>query len=200
MVSTVSLKRELETHGFSNVRLWSRGVDIECFRPQPHSAMEPCDVARPIFLYVGRLAVEKNVEAFLALHLPGTKLVAGEGPQRAELQARFPEARFLGQKSADDLARIYAASDVFVFPSRTDTFGLVLLEALACGTPVAAYPVQAPLDVLGEADVAVLDEDLRAACLKAAALSREACSAFARKRSWRASAEQFLGNLVAAAS
>jgi glycosyltransferase involved in cell wall biosynthesis len=201
MVSTLSLKRELETHGFSNVRLWSRGVDVERFRPHPQGAVEQYrrDMTRPIFLYVGRLAVEKNVEAFLALDLPGTKLVAGEGPQRAELEARFPAAKFLGEKSGEDLTRLYAMSDVFVFPSRTDTFGLVLLEALACGTPVAAYPVQAPLDVLGDADVAVLDEDLRAACLQAVLIPREACSAFAHKRSWRVSAEQFLGNLVAAA-
>jgi glycosyltransferase involved in cell wall biosynthesis len=200
MVSTASLKRELETHGFSNVQLWSRGVDIDRFHPCPHCTLERycADVARPIFLYAGRLAVEKNVEAFLSLDLPGTKLVAGEGPQRAELQARFPAARFLGQIAGEDLARLYTASDVFVFPSRTDTFGLVLLEALACGTPVAAYPVQAPLDLLGGHEVAVLDEDLRAACLKARSIPRDACRAFAMARSWRASAEQFLGNLVAA--
>jgi glycosyltransferase involved in cell wall biosynthesis len=201
MVSTLSLKRELESHGFSKIVLWSRGVDAELFRPRPQSRLEPdrAGMARPVFLYAGRLAVEKNVEAFLALDLPGTKLVAGEGPQRAELEARFPTANFLGQQSGEDLAKLYAASDVFVFPSRTDTFGLVLLEALACGTPVAAYPVQAPLDVLGDADVAVLDEDLRAACLQAMSIPRKACRAFALKRSWRASAEQFVGNLVPAA-
>ena len=192
MVATVSLQRELEAHGFANVTLWSRGVDVELFHPRPRSA----GGQHPVFLYVGRLAVEKNVEAFLALDLPGTKLVVGEGPQRAELEARFPAARFLGQKTGEDLALIYALSDVFVFPSRTDTFGLVLLEALACGTPVAAYPVQGPLDVLGEAAIAVLDEDLRRACLQALAIAREDCRAFALERSWRKSAEQFLGNLA----
>jgi glycosyltransferase involved in cell wall biosynthesis len=195
MVSTLSLKHELEAHGFSNVALWSRGVDVDLFHPRSQHTI---NVEHPIFLYVGRLAVEKNVEAFLALDLPGTKLVIGEGPQRAELKARFPAAMFLGQKSGDDLANLYAGADVFVFPSRTDTFGLVLLEALACGTPVAAYPVQGPLDVLGEADIAVLDEDLRAACLAALAIARNDCRAYALKRSWRASAEQFLGNLAPA--
>jgi len=198
MVSTVSLKRELEAHGFSNVALWSRGVDVDLFRPRPQSEWPhfPKEWPRPFFLYVGRLAVEKNVESFLSLDLPGTKLVVGEGPQRAELETRFPAARFFGQKTGEDLARLYAASDVFVFPSRTDTFGLVLLEALACGAPVAAYPVQGPLDVLGEADIAVLDEDLQSACLAALRIPRDACRAFAKARSWRASAEQFLGNLA----
>ena len=124
---------------------------------------------RPIFLYVGRLAVEKNVEAFLRLDLPGSKLVVGDGPQARELKARYPSAHFTGSKFGEDLVRHYAASDVFVFPSRTDTFGLVLLEALACGVPVAAFPVQGPLDVIGDAPVGALDKDLRAACLKALA-------------------------------
>jgi glycosyltransferase involved in cell wall biosynthesis len=200
MVSTLSMKRELETHGFSNVALWSRGVDVALFRPRPDCRLEPPGLAaaRPLFLYVGRLAVEKNVAAFLALDLPGTKLVVGEGPQRAELEACFPEARFLGQKTGEELARHYAASDVFVFPSRTDTFGLVLLEALACGTPVAAYPVQGPLDVLKDADIAVLDEDLQGAALAALSIPRDECRAFALSRSWRASTEQFLSNLALA--
>ena len=201
MVSTKSLQRELEAQGFRNVVLWSRGVDVDLFTPQKGTRSgEPQRYGdRPHFLYAGRLAVEKNVEAFLALDLPGTKLVAGDGPQRTELESRYPNARFLGQKTAAELAGLYAASDVFVFPSRTDTFGLVLLEALACGTPIAAYPVQAPLDVLGGAEIAVLDEDLRAACLEALAIPREACRAFVRERSWRVAAEQFLGNLAPAA-
>src|SRR5262249_18283839 len=145
---------------------------------------------------VGRVAVEKNVEAFLRLDLPGSKLIVGDGPQRADLAARYPEASFVGAKTGAELVRHYAQSDVFVFPSRTDTFGLVLLEALACGLPVAAYPVQAPLDVLGDAPVAALDEDLRAACHQALSLSREACRQFAVTRSWRASTEQFLLGLV----
>jgi glycosyltransferase involved in cell wall biosynthesis len=198
MVSTLSLKRELEAHGFANVLLWSRGVDVEQFRPTARD--DSCDLAinasPPLFLYVGRIAVEKNVEAFLALDLPGTKLVVGEGPQRAELEARFPAARFLGQRTGDELARLYASSDVFVFPSRTDTFGLVLLEALASGTPVAAYPVQGPLDVLCDSHIAALDEDLRAACLQALAIRRDDCRAFALTRSWGASTEQFLTNLA----
>ena len=197
MVSTPSLKRELEAHGFQNVSLWSRGVDVDLFAPRPRLdwAAYEVDAAAPVFLYVGRVAVEKNVEAFLKLDLPGTKIVVGEGPQRAELQARFPEARFLGQRTGEELACLYASSTVFVFPSRTDTYGLVLLEALASGTPVAAFPVQGPLDVLGEGPVAVLDEDLRAACVGALTLSREECRRFALDRSWRASTEQFLANL-----
>jgi len=196
MVSTLSLKRELEEHGFANLLLWSRGVDGEQFRPgtKDHSN----DAISPRFLYVGRLAVEKYVEAFLALDLPGTKLVVGEGPQRAELEARFPRARFLGQRTGNELARIYASSDVFVFPSRTDTFGLVLLEALASGTPVAAYPVQGPLDVLCDSAIAALDEDLHAACLQALSIRREDCRTFALTRSWSASTEQFLANLAPA--
>ena len=198
MVSTMSLKRELEIHGFHRVALWSRGVDVELYRPRPEDAFQRLglEVKRPVFLSVGRLAVEKNVAAFLALDLHGTKVVVGEGPDRAELQARFPEAIFLGQRTGEELASLYASSDVFVFPSRTDTFGLVLLEALASGTPVAAYPVQGPLDVLGEADIAVLDEDLGHACLRALHISRDACRSFAVARSWRSSAEQFLANLA----
>ncbi len=198
MVSTLSLKRELESHGFANVVLWSRGVDVEQFRPRAkdHSSDLGLDISRPVFLYVGRLSVEKNVEAFLGLDLPGTKLVVGEGPQRGELESRFPAVRFFGQRTGDELASIYAGSDVFVFPSRTDTFGLVLLEALASGTPVAAYPVQGPLDVLCDSHIAALDEDLHAACLQALTIRRDDCRTFALTRSWGASTEQFLVNLA----
>jgi glycosyltransferase involved in cell wall biosynthesis len=145
------LKQELEVRGFRNVRLWSRGVDTDLFQPTPRDAFEELGLPpkRPVFLYVGRVAVEKNVEAFLRLDLPGTKVVVGDGPQRAALQARYPHVHFLGNRRGDELSRLYASSDVFVFPSRTDTFGLVILEALACGTPVAAYPVPGPLDVVG---------------------------------------------------
>ena len=197
MVATASLKRDLESHGFSNLVLWSRGVDVNWFSPSRRSDLADFypGSPRPFFLYVGRIAVEKNVEAFLRLDLPGTKLIVGEGPQRARLQARFPEARFLGQKTGADLPGIYASSDVFVFPSRTDTFGLVLLEALACGTPVAAYPVSGPLDVLGSGGGAVLSDDLRQACLEALSIPRDLCRHFAEIHSWRASAEQFIGNL-----
>jgi len=192
MVATPSLLREMESHGFDNLRIWSRGVDVEHFRPI-EGAMMP--FPGPIFLYVGRVAVEKNLEAFLALDLPGTKVVIGDGPARASLEKKYPDVKFLGPKTGEDLVRHYAASDVFVFPSKTDTFGLVLLEALACGVPVAAYPVQGPLDVIGEATVGVLHEDLRQACLSALNISREEARAFALTRSWRACTEQFLANL-----
>lgn len=194
MVATPSLKQELEAHGFRNVRIWSRGVDVEAFKPAADCQLP---YARPIWLYVGRVAVEKNIEAFLALDLPGTKVVIGEGPARAALEKEYPEARFLGPKLGEDLVRHYASSDVFVFPSRTDTFGLVMLEALACGVPVAAFPVQGPRDVIGDAPVAALDDNLKAACLRALAIPRETCRAFALGRSWRACTEQFLSNLPA---
>ena len=199
MVSTQSLRQELESHGFSNVRLWSRGVDVEKFRPVAEETPDLFkDLPRPVFLYVGRVAVEKNVEAFLKLDLPGSKLVVGDGPARADLKARYPKAHFAGSKTGAELVRHYAAADAFVFPSRTDTFGLVLLEALACGLPVAAFPVQAPRDVIGDAPVAALDDDLRAACERALTISPQACREFALRRSWRACTEQFLTSLVPA--
>jgi glycosyltransferase involved in cell wall biosynthesis len=198
MVATPSLKRELESHGFQNVKLWSRGVDVEHFKPGPKDGFEKlgCVVERPVFLYVGRLALEKNIEAFLKLDLPGTKVVIGDGPERAELEARHTAVRFLGRRTGEELVSLYASSDVFVFPSRTDTFGLVLLEALACGVPVAAYRVQAPLDVIGEAGVAEFDEDLRAGCLAALLIPRGEARNFALTRTWRASAQEFLSNLA----
>ncbi len=198
MAATHSLKRELESRGFRNVRLWSRGVDTDLFKPTPRDAFEELGLSlkRPVFLYVGRVAVEKNVEAFLRLDLPGTKVVVGDGPQRASLQARYPDAHFLGNRRGDELSRLYASSDVFVFPSRTDTYGLVILEALACGTPVAAYPVPGPLDVVGNAAIAALNEDLRAACLSALTISAQACREFALTRTWRTCAKQFLENLA----
>jgi glycosyltransferase involved in cell wall biosynthesis len=192
MVATPSLKQELEFQGFRNVRIWSRGVDVSLFRPIAGARLP---FEGPIWLYVGRVAVEKNIEAFLALDLPGTKVVIGEGPARARLERAYPEARFLGHKSGEELVHHYSASDVFVFPSRTDTFGLVILEALACGVPVAAYPVQGPLDVVGNAPVAALDTDLGAACRKALQVPRLSCRAYALTRSWRACTDQFLSNL-----
>jgi glycosyltransferase involved in cell wall biosynthesis len=198
MVSTLRLKEELEGHGFNNLVLWTRGVDTEHFKPGPLDGFEAIglDVPRPVFLYVGRVAVEKNVEGFLALDLPGSKIVVGEGPQREELEARFPDAHFLGARTGDELAALYRSADVFVFPSKTDTFGLVLLEALASGVPVAAFPVPGPLDVVGDAPIAALDADLQAACLKALNIPREAARAYALTRSWRVSTEQFFGNLA----
>ena len=198
MVATSSLKDELERHGFENLVPWSRGVDVDLFRPGDKEGYrrDGLDLEPPVFLYVGRVAIEKGLASFLALELPGSKVVIGDGPSRAELEARFPKARFLGRRLDNELVSFYAASDVFVFPSRTDTFGLVLLEALACGVPVAAYPLPATRNVLGDAPVAVLNEDLRAACLQALTISRPLCREFALRRSWRASAEQFLGNLA----
>jgi glycosyltransferase involved in cell wall biosynthesis len=193
MVATPTLKRELEGKGFRNVRIWSRGVDTDHFRPVPGAVLP---YPQPVWLYVGRIAVEKNIEAFLKLDLPGTKVVIGDGPARASLERAYPAAKFLGPRVGEALARAYAASDVFVFPSRTDTFGLVILEALACGTPVAAYPVQGPLDVVDGAPVAVLDENLEQACRAALAIPREAARSFALSHSWRACTVQFLSNLA----
>jgi glycosyltransferase involved in cell wall biosynthesis len=192
MVATPSLLREMESHGFRNLKIWSRGVDVEQFSPVADATLP---FPKPVWLYVGRVAVEKNLEAFLALDLPGTKVIVGDGPTRNALQRKYPDAKFLGPKSGEDLVRAYAASDVFVFPSKTDTFGLVLLEALACGVPVAAYPVPGPLDVIGDADCGALDNDLRAACLRALKIPRETARNFALTRSWRACTEQFLANL-----
>ncbi len=197
--ATPSLARELSSRGFTHVVPWSRGVDLARFRPDAagHGAPEPWeDLPRPIFLYAGRVAIEKNIEAFLALDLPGSKVVVGDGPQRAALQKRFPRAHFTGYRENGALARAYARADVFVFPSRTDTFGLVLLEALASGTPVAAYPVTGPLDVIGDLPVGALDADLRAACLRALEMDRARCRAHAEQYSWEACAHRFRDSLV----
>ncbi len=192
MVATNSLRQELKDRGFTKTGEWSRGVDTKLFNPDTPAEL---DVPRPIFAVVGRVAVEKNLEAFLSLDLPGTKVVIGDGPQRAELERRFPDAKFLGEKTGKDLTDHIAAADVFVFPSLTDTFGVVQLEALACGTPVAAFPVTGPLDVIGDRPIGALDPDLRAACLRALTMSRETCRAFALERSWESCARQFIGNL-----
>ncbi|HUK58025.1 MAG TPA: glycosyltransferase family 1 protein [Stellaceae bacterium] len=191
MISTASLREELTARGFRNLVMWTRGVDTELFAPERAAALE---LPRPIFLSVGRVAVEKNLPSFLGLDLPGSKVVIGDGPQRAELERRFPRAHFLGTLEGETLAAHIAAADVFVFPSRTDTFGIVQLEALACGVPVAAYPVMGPKDVIDDHPVGILDEDLRAACVKALALSRAQCREFALARSWQKSAAQFIAN------
>jgi glycosyltransferase involved in cell wall biosynthesis len=191
MVSTRSLLEELGNRGFAHLGMWTRGVDTDLFSPEHAAAI---DLPRPIFVSVGRLAVEKNLAAFLALDLPGSKVVIGEGPQAGELQRRFPNAHFLGLLEGEILAAQIAAADVFVFPSRTDTFGIVQLEALACGVPVAAYPVPGPQDVIGSNPVGVLDEDLKSACLKALTISRAACRAFALTQSWERSALQFISH------
>ncbi|MEI9806187.1 MAG: glycosyltransferase family 1 protein [Pseudolabrys sp.] len=185
MVSTPSLAAELTRRGFKNVGMWTRGVDATAFTPENPAVF---DLPRPIFMSVGRIAVEKNLEAFLSLDLPGSKIVIGEGPQEAELRSRFPDVHFLGLKEGKELASCIAGADVFVFPSRTDTFGIVQLEALACGTPVAAFPVTGPNDVIGDRRVGALDEDLRAACLQALTLSKADCREYAMGSSWENSA------------
>jgi hypothetical protein len=189
MAPTPTVAAELRAHGVDNVALWTRGVDTGLFRP---SAPLPLKLPRPIFLYVGRVSVEKNIAEFLAADLPGSKIVAGAGPALPTLRRRFPEAHFVGVLPQPELARLYSTADVFVFPSRTDTFGLVLLEALACGTPVAAYPVQGPLDVVGRADVGALRDDLRLAALAALKIDRQRCRGFALSHSWSAATMQFL--------
>lgn len=189
---TPVVKRDLERWGFRNVKVWSRGVDHAIFRPQQVNKL---NTTPPIFLYVGRVAVEKNIEAFLELDLPGSKWVAGDGPALAGIRERFPHINYLGVLSQKELAEVYASADVFVFPSKTDTFGLVLLEALACGLPVAAYPVTGPLDVIGDSKAGALHEDLRTACMNALQLKRDDAVTHARRFSWRASTEQFLSYL-----
>ena len=195
MVATKSIRAELAQRGFKNLRPWTRGVDTELFRPDREPALA---LKRPVFLYVGRVAVEKNLPAFLALDLPGSKLVVGSGPDLEKLRRRYPDAVFAGAQHGEALARHYAAADAFVFPSRTDTFGLVLLEALAAGVPVAAFPVPGPLDVVGNTGVGALDQDLGAAALRALTIPRARCRAFAETRSWTACARLFLDNLVPA--
>lgn len=199
MVATPSLQAELEARGFGKPMIWSRGVDTELFRPRPKLAGEHyLDLPRPVYLYVGRVAIEKNIEAFLELDLPGSKMVVGNGPLLEALRKRHPEVHFAGALFGEDLANAYAAADCFVFPSKTDTFGLVLIEALASGTPVAAYPVQGPLDVIGDAPVGVLDNDLGKACRKALGIAPAACRDFAMNFSWEACTRQFLSNLALA--
>lgn len=192
LVGTPYLKGLLEQRGFTNIALWPKGVDTTLFHPGKRSDL---GYPRPVFLYVGRVAVEKNIEAFLKLDLPGTKLVVGGGPSLDQLKRAYPSAIFLGPKVGEELARIYASADVFVFPSRTDTFGLVLLEALASGTPVAAFPVTGPIDVIGAAPVGVLDDDLRKAALAALELDRGTCRDYALGFSWASSADIFLAHL-----
>jgi glycosyltransferase involved in cell wall biosynthesis len=196
LAATPTLVSELGARGFKSVKLWPRGVDAELFRPRTGPDLR---LPRPVFLTVGRLAVEKNLEAFLRLDLPGSKLVVGDGPARNSLARKFPSAVFIGSRHGDALAQIYAAADVFVFPSRTDTFGLVMLEALASGVPVAAFPVAAPHDVIGQANVGVLDEDLGRACLAALECSRQECRDFALRMTWAESARIFLEHVVEAA-
>lgn len=192
--ATASLRQELTRRGFTKLRPWTRGVDLEKFRPGEGESW--AGLPRPIFLYAGRVAIEKNIEAFLALDLPGSKVVVGDGPALEGLKQKFPKVTFTGYRENGALARSYAGADVFVFPSRTDTFGLVLLEALASGTPVAAFPVTGPIDVVTDARVGALNEDLRTACLKALDCDRTACREHAEAWSWDACVAQFRAALV----
>jgi len=193
LVSTARVRDELAARGFRNLALWPRGVDTDLFRPDRPGVL---DLPRPIFLTVARLAVEKNIEAFLSLDLPGSKLVVGDGPQAQDLRRRFPDAHFAGLKQGQDLAAIYASADVFVFPSRTDTYGIVMLEAAASGLPTAAFPVPGPLDVLGGTGAAALDADLGRACMAALRIPRERCRSLALGRSWPAATSAFLSQVA----
>lgn len=192
MAPTPAIVTDLEMRGFQRVRLWSRGVDLATFVPDGDRIQTDL---RPVFLYVGRLAVEKNVEAFLDLTLPGEKWVAGQGPIAERLRRRCPGVRWFGVLRGQELAALYRSADVFVFPSRTDTFGLVMLEALACGTPVAGYPVAGPIDVVGDSGAGALDEDLGAACMRALVVPRQQARLHAERFSWRTAAEQFASHL-----
>ena len=194
MVSNSTLERELRARGFQNIYQWIRGVDADAFNPDEPPALR--DLPRPIFMYVGRVSVEKNIEAFLSLDLPGTKVVVGAGPALEPLKAKYRDVVFTGTKHGRELTAHYTSADVFVFPSLTDTWGLVLMEALACGVPVAAYPIMGPADVIGDSGVGILDQDLRKACLAALDIPRDACRAHALKYSWEASARQFLDNVL----
>ena len=196
MVATESIRGELREQGLDRLHHWSRGVDLECFTPDAPAPSEYAEFEEPILVCVGRVAVEKNIEAFLTCDYPGTKVVVGDGPALAELQARFPEAHFLGRRSGRDLAGCYAGADVFVFPSRTDTFGLVIIEALACGTPVAAFPVAGPKDIVNDR-VGALSERLPRAIDAARFCDRGECAAFGATFSWEAACAQFLDGLVA---
>ncbi|MEE4298927.1 MAG: glycosyltransferase family 1 protein [Pseudomonadales bacterium] len=193
LCTTETQKRELEGWGLRDLVAWGRGVDTEQFRVDPDFVPDP---EQPRLLYVGRVAVEKNVEAFLEADVPGRKVVVGDGPQRAQLERRFPDAEFVGYRYGRELVDFFASADVFVFPSRTDTFGLVMLEANACGTPVAAFPVTGPRDVVSEGVNGALDDDLPAAIRRALTLDRAMCRAHAEANSWRAVAQRFLDDLV----
>jgi 1,2-diacylglycerol 3-alpha-glucosyltransferase/glucuronosyltransferase len=192
LAPTPSIRNELTRRGFDKVKVWTRGVDHTLYRPRPPDAL---DLPRPIFLSVGRVAVEKNLEALLRLKLPGSVVAVGDGPARAGLEQRYPHAHFLGALHGEALARVYASADVFVFPSRTDTFGIVLIEAMASGVPVAAFPVAGPLDVVGDSGAGALDDDLAAACLAALAIPRERAHAHSLRFTWRESARQFLQHI-----
>jgi len=192
-VSTQSVENELHQRGFRNLVRWRRGVDTELFRPRSKEFLQ---LPRPIAAYVGRLAVEKNVDAFLQMPWQGSKIVIGDGPERPRLEARYREAVYAGFRYGDDLAAHLAAADVLVFPSLTDTFGLVNLEAMACGVPVAAFPITGPIDVIDDGVTGALDPDLGKAAKRALRLDPRACRARALQSSWTACTREFEANLI----
>jgi glycosyltransferase involved in cell wall biosynthesis len=193
MVPTKAIKDLLESRGFENIVIWSRGVNTELFKPHnPHDY----GLDGPIWVYVGRVAVEKNIELLLGLDLPGTKVIIGDGPDMERLRREYPDCRFVGYKFGEELASYIAGGDAFVFPSKTDTFGLVMLEAMACGLPVAALPVTGPIDVVRHGETGILDDDLQKACHAALELDRDACRRYAETRSWARSTEQFASHLA----
>ena len=194
LVSTGSVRQQLRAHGLAQVRPWGRGVDLAAFTPEAEPPALFAGLPRPIQLYVGRVAIEKNLEAFLGNAHSGSKVVVGDGPARAQLETAYPDAHFLGPLFGAELAGAYAGADVFVFPSRTDTFGLVMIEAMACGTPVAAYPVSGPIDIVTPASGA-LSDDLEDAIALALRGDRAACAARGRRFSWARSADEFLTGL-----
>ena len=196
LVSSRTVAKRLQEKGFRNIVDWSLGVDSKIFSPsfRDENSAE-FNFPRPIFLYVGRVAIEKNIEDFLKLDLQGTKMVVGSGPQLEQLKKQYQNCVFVGPKKGAELSRYYASADCFVFPSKTDTFGLVLLEAMASGLPVAAYPVQGPLDVIADSGAGILDENLQIAAKRAVKIAREKCVQHAKKFSWERSAQIFLDNL-----
>lgn len=198
MVTTPSMVEFLKDRGFTDLAPWARGVDLSLFHAGQKSNPEDVykDLPRPIFVNVGRVAVEKNIEAFLDLDLPGSKVIVGSGPQLEQLKTKYPDAHFVGAKFEDELARHFADADVFVFPSKTDTFGLVIIEAMATGTPVAAYPVTGPIDIVPGSGAGVLDDDLKTACLKALDLPRETTARYAQNYSWEAVTDVFFNLLT----
>ena len=198
MVTTPSMVKFLQERGFTKLAAWARGVDTVLFHPDKRA--ETADIyaslPKPIWINVGRIAVEKNIKAFLDLDLPGSKVIIGDGPQRKELERQYPDVTFTGAKFGEDLAAHFANADIFVFPSKTDTFGLVIIEAMATGTPVAAYPVSGPVDIIPGSGAGVVDEDLKTACLNALKLSRQDARSHAEKYSWDAVSDVFFNYLT----
>jgi len=194
LAPTQQVTEQLRAHGIARAQTWCRGVDTAQFRPFEGGLF--ADLPRPVHLYAGRVAREKNIDAFIDAPLPGSKVVVGDGPERARLERSHPHVRFVGYKFGDELAAHYAAADVFVFPIRTDTFGVVMLEANACGTPIAAYPVTGPIDVVREGVNGALDEDLARAAARALHVPRTSCLAHARCNGWGRVAEVLLAHLA----